>query len=61
MKLKRNLTKNEDGSVDAIWTLSPEETSYLVNYAIGDLLQRGLATVEDSVKLEELEAQGGVQ
>lgn len=60
MKLTRNVTRNEDGSFDATWKLSAEETSYLINYAIADLLDKGLATVDDN-HLAKLEPVGGVQ
>lgn len=60
MKLVRNVTKNEEGGVDATWSLTAQETSYLINYAIGDLLEKGLATIE-TVDLSAIETEGGVQ
>jgi hypothetical protein len=60
MKLARNIHRNEDGTVEASWKLSAEEASYLISYAIADLLDRGLATIEDNL-LENAEPVGGVQ
>jgi hypothetical protein len=60
MKLTRNVIKNDEGGVDATWRLNGEETSYLINYAIADLIEKGLATIED-VPLDTIDPVGGMQ
>lgn len=53
--------KLEDGSYNTVWNLSSEEVSYLVNYAIADLIRRGLITDGENVDLDNLPAVGGLQ
>lgn len=53
--------KLEDGSYNTVWNLSAEEVSYLVNYAIADLIRRGLIIDGENVELDNLPAVGGLQ
>ena len=48
-KRKVNLKKieiNKDGEVETKWILTSDQYYFLVNYAVNDLIRKGVATVE---------------
>lgn len=53
MELKR-LVKDEEGNVWATWVLTPDQFGFLLQYAITNLLEQGVASVAD-ITQEELE------
>lgn len=46
MQIIQKVEKNEDGSWSGTWLLEPEQMAFLVDYAIKDLMTKGLVTVE---------------
>lgn len=57
MVITKITKNNEDGSVEAKLQLSEEQTAYLLNFAIGMLVNAGIATV---VEVDEQEQQQDV-
>lgn len=55
MIIIRNITKNAEGGYDAAWSLSDEQMSYLLTYAINALLQEGVLSIQDTNSEEENE------
>lgn len=47
MQITRLVKKQEDGTFEATLVLTNEQTQFLVNFAIGLLVQSGLATIEE--------------
>ena len=52
MELKR-LVKDEEGNVFATWVLTPDQFGFLLQHAITDLIEQGVARVAD-ISEEEL-------
>ena len=52
MELKR-LVKDEEGNVYATWVLTPDQFGFLLQHAITDLIEQGVARVTD-ISEEEL-------
>jgi hypothetical protein len=52
LELKR-LVKDEEGNVYATWVLTPDQFGFLLHYAITDLIEQGVARVND-ISEEEL-------
>jgi hypothetical protein len=48
------LVRDDEGNVYATWVLTPDQFSFLLHYAITDLLEKGVADVAD-ISEEELE------
>jgi hypothetical protein len=46
MLIVQKVSKNEDGSWGTQWSLSDEQMSFLLTYAINDLLEQGLVQIE---------------
>lgn len=47
MLIVQRVTKNEEtGKYDTSWSLDEEQVSFLMSYAINDLLSKGLVTIE---------------
>jgi len=46
VELKR-LVRDEEGNVYATWVLTPDQFGFLLHYAITDLLEQGVAHVND--------------
>lgn len=44
----KNLKKNEDGSYDFDFTVSPEEAEFLMDFAIQELMRQGVIKVTSS-------------
>lgn len=54
MQITKLIRKKEDGTFEATLILSDEQTQFLVNFAIGMLVQQGLANiVEQDVDQDE--------
>jgi hypothetical protein len=45
----KKIKQNEDGSVDAEFALTKSQMSYLVAYAVSELVAKGLVTVMDKL------------
>jgi hypothetical protein len=58
LKIKK-VTKETDGTTTAELSLTSDQASFLLGYAITDLVERGLASVEDEYEFPETE--GGMQ
>jgi hypothetical protein len=43
----KNVKKNPEGGVTFTWSLSDEQLSFLVTYAINHLLNEGLISIQD--------------
>lgn len=59
MKLKK-LELTQDGKVESVWLLSTDQYYFLIQYAISNLIQRGLVqsetiSEEDFKKMQESE------
>jgi len=52
VELKR-LVKDEEGNVFATWVLTPDQFGFLLQHAITDLIEQGVARVAD-ISEEEL-------
>lgn len=50
MELVRKVKKNEDGSYAADLVLTEGQMGFLLNFAVSELVLRGLATVKDEVE-----------
>jgi hypothetical protein len=46
MLIVQKVSKNEDGTWNTQWSLSDEQMSFLLTYAINDLLEQGLVQIE---------------
>lgn len=57
MMLVKNVKRNEDGSFDVNWQISAEQIGFLVTYAITDLVQQGLVTVEEKKESNKAQMQ----
>jgi len=44
----KNLRKNEDGSYDFEFSVGEEEAEFLMDYAIQDLIRRGVISLNDN-------------
>ena len=53
MQITRLVKKQEDGTFEATLVLTNEQTQFLVNFAIGLLVQSGLATIDERVVEED--------
>ena len=57
MEITKLVRKQEDGTYEATMVLTEAQTQFLVNFAIGVLVQSGLATVvekESTLSQEEI-------
>lgn len=55
MIIAQKILKNEDGSYKSEWILSAEQMSYLVTYAINDLLLLGIAEIKEEHNEAQME------
>ena len=53
MQITRLIRKHEDGTFEATLVLTNEQTQFLVNFALGLLVQSGLAQIEEREATEE--------
>ena len=53
MQITKLIKKQEDGSFEATLALSAEQIQFLVNFALGVLVQNGMATIVEQVVEEE--------
>ena len=53
MQITKLIKKHEDGSFEATLALSAEQIQFLVNFALGVLVQNGMATIVEQVVEEE--------
>lgn len=49
--------KEEDGSMSVQLMLTEEQTAFLINFALGALVQQGLATIQEAGQVTEDQAQ----
>ena len=47
MLLVKKVKKNEDGTMEAVFSLTEEQTAFLISYAISALVAEGVAQVEE--------------
>lgn len=52
----KRVVRGEDGNMEATLMLSPEQAAFLLNFALGLLVQKGVVTVMDQTP-EEFEAE----
>ena len=53
--LIRNCVQNKDGSLDFNFHVDPDEASFLMDFAIKELVRRGVFTVATDVVEQELD------
>lgn len=51
----RNCVQNKDGSLDFNFHVDPDEASFLMDFAIKELVRRGVFTVATDVVEQELD------
>lgn len=57
MLVVKKITRNEDGSYDATWSLSEEQMNFLITFAINELVQEGLIQVQELHEKTEAQLQ----
>jgi hypothetical protein len=57
MLVVKKITRNEDGSYEAVWNLSEEQMNFLITFAINELVQEGLVQVQEFHEKTEAQLQ----
>jgi len=57
MLVVKKITRNEDGSYEAVWNLSEEQMNFLITFAINELVQEGLIQVQEFHEKTEAQLQ----
>jgi len=57
MLVVKKITRNEDGSYEAVWNLSEGQMNFLITFAINELVQEGLIQVQELHEKTEAQLQ----